>query len=129
MKKHIIAVLVCISADAFAANCRYPKSQSEMTACAGQEYALLDKKLNEAYSQYRSHLSESQKNQLKDAQLAWIRYRDLSCDFESSAVEGGSAYQMVRYGCLAEKTKGRLQEITRLLNCKEGEMSCPVHSD
>ena len=127
MKKSLIVVLLYISAHAAAANCTDPKSQLEMTVCAGQEYASQDKKLNAAYSQYRGRLSELQKNQLKDAQVAWIRYRDLSCDFESSAVEGGSAYRMVRYGCLAEKTAVRLQEITKLMECKEGDLSCPAH--
>jgi uncharacterized protein YecT (DUF1311 family) len=127
MKKHIIVVLLYISAHAAAANCTDPKSQLEMTTCAGQEYASQDKKLNVGYSQYRSRLSKSQQNQLKDAQVAWIRYRDLSCDFESSAVEGGSAHQMVRYGCLTEKTAARLREITKLMECKEGDLSCPAH--
>jgi uncharacterized protein YecT (DUF1311 family) len=128
MRKHIIVVLVFyISAHAVAAKCTDPKSQMEMTTCAGQEYASQDKKLNAAYSQYRGRFSESQKNKLKDVQVAWIKYRDLSCDFESSAVEGGSAHQMVRYGCLTEKTAARLREITKLMECKEGDLSCPAH--
>jgi uncharacterized protein YecT (DUF1311 family) len=116
-----------MSTHAVAANCTDLKSQLKMTTCAGQEYASQDKQLNAAYSQYRSRLSTSQKKQLKDAQVARIKYRDLSCDFESSAVEGGSAHQMVRYGCFTEKTAARLREITKLIECKEGDLSCPVH--
>ena len=127
MKKHIIVVLLYISAHAVAANCTDPKSQLEMTTCAGQEYASQDQKLNAAYSRYRSRLSESQKNQLKEAQVAWIRYRDLACDFESSAVADGSAHRMVRYECLTEKTVARLREITKLMECKEGDLSCPAY--
>jgi uncharacterized protein YecT (DUF1311 family) len=127
MKKHMIAVLLYMSAHAVAANCADPKSQLEMTTCAGQEYASQDKKLNAAYFQYRTRLSESQKNQLKDAQVAWIKYKDLSCDFESSAAEGSSIHQMVRYGCLTEKTKVRLREVSKLMECKEGDLSCPAH--
>jgi uncharacterized protein YecT (DUF1311 family) len=127
MKKHILVVLLSISGHAFAANCTDLQSESEMTTCVGQEYASQDKKLNAAYSQYRSRLSESQKNQLKDAQSAWIKYRDLSCDFEGSGVKGGSAYPMIYSVCRTEKTTARLREINKLLNCQEGDLSCPAH--
>jgi uncharacterized protein YecT (DUF1311 family) len=126
MKKYLGVVLLYMSAQAVAANCTDPKSQLEMTTCAGQDYASQDKRLNAAYSEYRSRLGESRKNQLKDAQVAWIRYRDLSCDFESSALEGGSAHQMVRHRCLAEKTAARLREVTKLMECREGDLRCPA---
>lgn len=125
--KNIIFVFLCIFLRTAAASCDATKSQMEMTVCAGQEYTEQDKKLNAAFSAYRNRLSDSQKKQLKNAQLAWIKFRDLSCDFESSAVEGGSTYRMVLYGCLTQKTTARLQEIIQLNSCNEGDLSCPVH--
>nr|WP_315395166.1 lysozyme inhibitor LprI family protein [uncultured Duganella sp.] len=121
-----LVVSSLLSAGAWA-DCAAPATQSEMTQCAGQAYSAADKKLNLAYNEYRARLGAEQKKQLTQAQQAWIKYRDLSCAFESSGVEGGSAYPMVRSACLAAKTESRLKEITALLDCKEGDMSCPAH--
>ncbi len=109
---------------AFAENCENAKTQTDMNACVYQEYQALDQKLNKAYSEYRSLLMPSQKRQLKEVQLAWIKFRDLSCTFESSGVEGGSIQPFIKGSCLTEKTRDRLNEITRLSNCKEGDL-CP----
>ena len=119
-------VLAMFSASAWA-DCSAPSTQSEMTQCAGQAYSAADKKLNLAYNEYRTRLSAEQKKKLTQAQLAWVKFRDLSCAFESSGAEGGSAYPMVRSGCLAAKTESRLKEIKALQDCQEGDMSCPAH--
>ena len=90
-------VLAMFSASAWA-DCSAPSTQSEMTQCAGQAYSTADKKLNVAYNEYRARLNAEQKKKLTQAQLAWVKFRDLSCAFESSGAEGGSAYPMVRSG-------------------------------
>jgi uncharacterized protein YecT (DUF1311 family) len=46
MMRKIIFVLLGILCRSAVANCEDPKTQVEMTACAGQEYAGQDKKLN-----------------------------------------------------------------------------------
>lgn len=117
--------LALLSVSAWA-DCSAPVTQAEMTQCAGHAYSAADKKLNLAYNEYRARLSAGQKKQLTQAQLAWIKYRDLSCAFESSGVEGGSAYSMVRSDCLAAKTERRLKEIEALQGCGEGDLSCPA---
>ena len=116
--------LAMLSASAWA-DCSAPATQSEMTQCAGQAYSAADKKLNLAYNEYRSRLDAEQKKKLTQAQLAWVKFRDLSCAFESSGAEGGSAYPVVRSGCLAAKTESRLKEIKALQDCQEGDLSCP----
>jgi uncharacterized protein YecT (DUF1311 family) len=121
-------VLAGLSADAWA-DCSAPATQSEMTQCAGHAYSAADKKLNLAYNEYRNRLNAEQKKKLTQAQLAWIKFRDLSCAFESSGAEGGSAYPMVRSGCLAAKTESRLKEIKALQECQEGDMTCPALKD
>ena len=120
-----ILMLPLFAANAWA-DCNAPTNQTEMTQCAGQAYSAADKKLNLAYNEYRALLGGEQKKQLTQAQLAWVKFRDLSCAFESSGVEGGSAYPMVRSACLAAKTESRLADIKKLQECKEGDMSCPA---
>lgn len=100
-------------------------SQAEMTRCAQQEYASQDKALNTVYQQYRARLGGEQQALLKKAQQAWLQYRDAGCAFESSSVKGGSAEAMVVTQCLAQKTAARVQELQRLSQCEEGDLSCP----
>ena len=111
MKTTFVAVLMLFTSAAASAACDSATTQAALTACSAEQYAAQDKKLNTTYNAYRQRLDASQKKQLTDAQLAWIKYRDLSCTFESASVAGGSAYSMVRNGCLAAKTADRIKEI------------------
>lgn len=126
LTRYIWLPLVFIGTPALAENCKDPVSQSAMTQCAGEAFKKADLQLNKAYNAYRARLNASQQAKLKAAQLAWIKFRDLSCDFESSGVEGGSAYAMVRAGCFTSKTEARLKEIQKLSACEEGDLSCPA---
>lgn len=48
-----------------------------MTRCADAAYDRWDKELNRVYKELTSKLDEEGKNNLKQSQLAWIKYRDL----------------------------------------------------
>ena len=124
--KLLIAVTFFAFSVASADECGSAKSQIEINACAHSQFSRVDAELNKVYVSYRMNLNDSQKKQLKDAQLAWVKYRDLVCTFESSGVEGGSAQPMVFQQCLTRKTQLRLSELMRLTECKEGDLSCPV---
>lgn len=115
-----------IAPQVWADDCANAMDQSSLNQCASADYAVQDKRLNQLYGDYRKRLDDGQKQQLKDAQLAWVKYRDLACAFESSAVEGGSAYPMVMNGCLSAKTSSRADELEQLSACEEGDLSCPA---
>jgi uncharacterized protein YecT (DUF1311 family) len=110
----------------WADNCANAMDQSSLNQCAAAEYATQDQRLNQLYGDYRKRLDDGQKQQLKQVQLAWIKFRDLACAFESASVEGGSAYSMVLNGCLAQKTAARAKELEQLSVCTEGDLSCPM---
>lgn len=113
------------AAPLWAADCANAMDQLTLNQCAADDYAAQDKQLNQLYGEYRKGLGEGQKQQLKAVQLAWIKFRDLACAFESSSVEGGSVHGMVLNACLAQKTAARVKEIELLANCEEGDLSCP----
>lgn len=115
-----------ITGTAASAKCGDLPTQAEMNQCAAQAYAQADRELNELYKKYMARLSDEQQRQLRDAQLAWIRFRDLSCGFESAGVKGGSTYPFVLSSCLARMTRARVQQLGALANCKEGDLSCPA---
>jgi len=125
---HITLTLVGLlgASSAWAADCTNASDQASLNQCTSGDYASQDKRLNQVYGDYRARLAPQQKQQLKAAQLAWIKFRDLSCAFESSGVQGGSAYSMVLSGCLAAKTTTRIDELQRLADCPEGDLSCPA---
>ncbi len=96
-------------------NCNDPQTQSEMNACAGISYQSADRKLNQVYQQLLPKLSAQRKPKLVAAQQAWIKFRDASCVFERSEVEGGSMAPMIYSGCLATVTQQRTKDLERYL--------------
>ncbi|MDR2153100.1 MAG: lysozyme inhibitor LprI family protein, partial [Helicobacteraceae bacterium] len=107
MKKACVnaVVLLCLSASCFAdVNCKDPQTQLEMNQCAAEEFDAADKELNALYSSYRKSLDSKSKAALKEAQSAWIKFRDLDCAFETIGSLGGSMHNMIFSRCLIEKT-------------------------
>jgi uncharacterized protein YecT (DUF1311 family) len=127
VKLSFLAVIsMLLMSHAWADDCAEAMDQSTLNQCASADYASQDKRLNQLYGDYRKRLEGEQQQQLKDVQLAWIKYRDLACAFESGGVEGGSAYPMVMNGCLSAKTSARADELQQLSTCEEGDLSCPA---
>lgn len=122
----LLLFLLCVPVTVFSANCGDLETQSAMNQCAYREYQQVDKELNEFYNTYRTRLNERQKSQIKEVQLAWVKFRDLACDFESSGVTGGSAYPFILQSCLTAMSRARLAELKYLANCREGDLSCPA---
>jgi uncharacterized protein YecT (DUF1311 family) len=91
-------------------------NQSELNQCAYLFYQTEDKKLNQAYKKVVATLEASRKQKLVTAQQNWIKFRDTSCDFERSEVEGGSIAPMIYYGCMQQLTKVRTKELMNYVN-------------
>ncbi|MEM9922740.1 MAG: lysozyme inhibitor LprI family protein [Cyanobacteria bacterium P01_D01_bin.50] len=90
-------------------------NQQQMNQCAQISYQEYDKKLNQAYQQLLPKLPESRREKLKKAQQLWIPYRDAKCDFDRSAVEGGSMAPTIYYGCLGDTTAARTKQLNGYL--------------
>jgi len=96
-------------------NCDNAQTQLEINQCSKQSYQNADKKLNQAYKQLLPKLQRSRKQKLIAAQQAWIKFRDSSCEFESSQYEGGSIAPSVYLNCLEKLTQQRTQELQEYL--------------
>lgn len=96
-------------------NCNNPQTQTEMNICAGIAYRNADRKLNQVYQQLMPKLPASRRQRLIAAQQAWIRFRDTSCDFETTAVAGGTMAPMIYGGCLARVTEQRIKDLQNYL--------------
>ena len=91
--------------------CNSPQTQTAMNLCSHHEYKATDAALNEAYQNLKAQQSNSGKQALEAAELAWIDYRDLDCTFAASEYEGGSIVPLVIGTCLEDQTKTRLTEL------------------
>lgn len=120
LKLACAALAPCILATAALA-----QSQTAMNASAAQTAQRADQALNAQYTTTMSRLSPSSRTLLRNAQRAWISFRDQQCRYEASGVTGGSAYPMVQSGCVARLTTERTQTLRRLGQCEEGDLSCP----
>ena len=99
--------------------CANAQSQAEMTMCWGKEYKAADAKLNKTYQDFMSKLDESEKVQLKSAQQAWLKYRDLNCEFVADQYKGGTMRPMIEAMCLADVTNARVSELKSQIKDRE----------
>ena len=127
MKRFIIAgAALLLSASALADECDKATTQLELNTCSAQQYQAADKKLNQTYQAAIKRAAAPQRDLLKKAQQAWIALRDADCNFIGSGTEGGSVQPMIMSQCLTEKTVEREAFLASLMQCEEGNLSCPL---
>ncbi|NLQ04450.1 lysozyme inhibitor LprI family protein [Cylindrospermopsis raciborskii] len=100
------------SAIAQFSDCQKAVTQAQLNQCAAINAKTADQKLNDAYNKVLAiYKGKRQAKLLVAAEEAWIKYRDASCAFSRSRVEGGSIMPMVYLNCLERLTKERTQEL------------------
>ncbi|NQY61227.1 lysozyme inhibitor LprI family protein [Cognatishimia sp.] len=122
MRKILIALgLLASPLAAQEVDCANATTQMEMNFCAAQFYGYADEDLNLAYKLAMAQAKEMDKyiaadelpsaTMLRDAQRAWITYRDLACAAESTLVRGGSMEPLMYYSCLERETRSRTESL------------------
>lgn len=106
------------------ANCANPTSQAEMNICARIAYEQADVELNKVYKQAIASMKDMDANlppelrggekALREAQRAWIPYRDKGCEAAGFQARGGSMEPMIVGMCLADVTRNRTNELKEL---------------
>ena len=102
-------------------------SQAELNDSYGKEYQKDDARLNRVYhkameslqhdlAQAGSDQAQKQSAQtaiddLKAAELAWIKCRDLQCEAASQQYQGGIMASMIHSMCMSMATEHRIDEI------------------
>lgn len=99
----------------FATVAAFGQTQSEMSLSAGEAAKAADQELNVVYKQVMEALSDTQKELLKQSQLAWIKYRDLCAKSEGALYEGGSIQPMIEARCVAAVTKEKTERLRAML--------------
>ena len=106
--------------------------QQGMNYCADADYRAAYDELNAVYKKVRGILRDTayddlrndgktEAEALRDAQLAWIKYRDLSCQMEGIHFRGGSMESLLVSSCLERLTRQRTQDLWLLVETGAGE--------
>jgi uncharacterized protein YecT (DUF1311 family) len=110
-----------------AADCGNVRTQTAMTACAGQSYAAADAemtrqwKVTYAYMKGRDAHDTSRGGGFGYAaaalasQRAWLQYRDTQCVIEGGEFAGGTLQPMAQAQCKARLTKARTAQLKSLV--------------
>lgn len=115
-----VAALLLLAAPAFADEpCdRNDQTQTGMNMCAKADFDAVDAKLNQLYKQLAAKAESNEKNALRDAQRAWVAYRDKECIYETSGSEGGSIRPMEEWECAATLTNARIKDFQKFLTAQ-----------
>ena len=90
-------------------------TQFELNRCAARARDKADAELNKVYRELMKDAESTERAKLRAAQLAWIKFRDTHCDYESVGNTGGSIYPMVYSFCLAKVTNARVKQLQDIL--------------
>lgn len=123
MKALIILALLLVPATAAAQelNCENPMSQVEYTGCAFRSYEETDAELNRIYGRAIARAKEMDADfqpgpvpladLVRDAQRAWIPFRDAACSVEAGMARGGTAANQWFAECLEKLTRRRIDDL------------------
>jgi len=107
-------------------NCADPQTQVEMNACAQLDFERADAELNAEYRRAIAHARASDRAEralregdnragveatLREAQRAWVAFRDAHCRLQGYEARGGSMEPMLYDGCLAALTRARTAQL------------------
>jgi uncharacterized protein YecT (DUF1311 family) len=84
-------------------------STPEMVDCLNAQRAHWDKQLTVAYQQALKDAAPGQKEQLRNAERAWIKYRDANCAYYAAGE--GTIARIDAAECLRRMTEQRAREL------------------
>ena len=129
MLRAVPALALCLLAVPPAAaqddiDCDNAQTQLEMTFCAEKDWQAADAELNAAYKTAMADMKEMDSDlpgdlkgaadALREAQRAWIPYRDKACASYGYLARGGSLEPQLIYSCRADLTRQRVKELNEL---------------
>ncbi len=126
MLRFALLALTCFATPALAQDidCATTSVQMEMNFCAERDWQAADAELNRIYKAVMADMKAMDQSlppdlqgaaqTLRDAQRAWITFRDTNCRLAGYPMRGGSAEPLLIYGCLRQMTQDRSAELQAL---------------
>jgi uncharacterized protein YecT (DUF1311 family) len=125
-----LSLALLVSKETKAQNpCEEPPSQRQVNDCADYQYNQADARLNKVYQKVMQYMTDdlerAQKagntrqhdyeqtaaSSLKEAERAWLSYRDIQCKAAGHQYEGGSMSPMIYSQCLTTLTHHRIADL------------------
>ena len=107
------AALLGAAAFAFANDAANPGectgSTPEMVDCLMAQHAHWDKELTVAYQRAMTDATPAEKDKLREAERAWIKYRDANCAYYAAGE--GTIARINAAVCMRDMTKARAEEL------------------
>lgn len=109
-------------------NCAQPQVQQEMNWCAARDFERADARLNAQWARTVAAMKQRDTDgapewdkrpghfaTLREAQRAWLRYRDAHCTNEGYAARGGSMESLLVSTCKTVLTDARTKQLSDLV--------------
>lgn len=89
------------------------RDQKTMNFCARHSYDVADQKLNQVYRDNMTKLQDADdRKRLRDAQRAWIVFRDKDCLAQTGPREmSGSIWPLEHFNCMEQHTLRRTEDL------------------
>ncbi len=125
-------MILLLTAAAVAMNpCESAGTQAKSTQCAWNDFKRADAELNVQYGRSLAEAAERDRGDrinpavpngtrpsyteaLREAQRAWVKFRDLHCTVEAYWGRGGTIEPMLRNFCLARVTRERTEQLRKM---------------
>lgn len=105
--------------------CNFDGSQREINDCAAERQNWADAEMNVLYKRQMQRLGTISRERLRQAQRAWIIYRDKTCEYEAGPkAELRSFWIAQDLLCRLQLTKQRSELLNEYLECTS-EGGCP----
>lgn len=98
------------------------RDQQTMNICASHRYEVADNALNRTYRDTIGKLQDANaRKRLRDAQRAWIMFRDKDCLAQTGPrEEAGSIWPLQHFACMEQHTLRRTEDLKRQACGMEG---------
>ncbi|RKD35798.1 uncharacterized protein YecT (DUF1311 family) [Rhizobium sp. WW_1] len=109
--------------------CARAQDQTARTLCVADKLKTAEIALDQAYAALDAKLEPLGKRNLKLAQEAWLKFRDLECNLETGRDpdrlgRDGTIMPMLLGECAIALTEQRTRDLSEQLKCPGGDLSC-----
>jgi uncharacterized protein YecT (DUF1311 family) len=96
-------------------DCSTATTTASMRTCTIARYETAQRDLDETIGKLEESLDTIGNQRLKDAQAAWVKFRDANADFIADSARGGTLAPVLRESALADMTEARSNELKKVL--------------
>lgn len=119
-----ISLFVSLPAQA-SKDCTSADTTADMVYCASHDFRVADERLNAVYKELLTALDPEGREKLRNAQRAWLRFRDTNGEFAADVWRNGSQQAVVYYSAVTEMTITRTRELQKEIEHRKDENESP----